>query len=82
MTMIKNSMISLEREGEGFERFLDHGGREFDDFLRMWRIAYQVSKDSSMTMIENWMISFEREGEDFERFLDDDGRQFDDFLRT
>ena len=34
MTMIKNSMISLEREGEGFERFLDDDGREFDDFFR------------------------------------------------
>ena len=24
MTMVDNSMISFEREGEGFERFLDH----------------------------------------------------------
>ena len=32
--MVDNSMISFEREGEGFERFLDDDGREFDDFFR------------------------------------------------
>ena len=37
MTMIENSMISLEREGEDFERFLDDFVQQFDDFFRTWR---------------------------------------------
>ena len=34
MTLFNNSMIFFERGGEGFERFLDDDGRQFDDFLR------------------------------------------------
>lgn len=34
MTMIENWMISFERGGEVFERFLDDDSLEFDDFFR------------------------------------------------
>ena len=34
MTMVENRMISFERGGKDFERFLDDDGREFDDFFR------------------------------------------------
>ena len=41
MTMVDNSMISFERGGKSFERFLDDDGRQFDDFLRTWRRRFQ-----------------------------------------
>ena len=41
MTMVDNSMISFERRGEDFERFLDDDGRQFDDFLRMWKRRFR-----------------------------------------
>ena len=82
MTMVDNSMISFERGGEDFRRFLDDDDQEFDDFFGTWRRRFREIPRSRWSRIRCFPSNVEDCILVFERFLNDNDRELDDFLQT